>query len=146
MCMRPDYPLFHDKALSVQTVPVEDFTEAEEQTHLKYQYSLYHTLTEHAHRSDIFATSVSHSNNIALHKKLISEGLAFTYMPKLAYETEFRQDGYACLPMQGPCPIYHWLIYKNQPNSKSTLLTQTFLQFVQKKFQRQFGIYEKKKP
>jgi len=132
LCMRPDNLLFHTKP--------EDVCQQAATQQFKFKYSTYQTLTEKNFTQNVFSASVSNSSNVELHKKLISEGLAITFMPQKAYEYEFHQEGFVCIPVKNSNIISHCLLYYDSVEHEQAQLIQAFLEFFQKQFQQKFGI------
>lgn len=142
LCMRPDHPLYRDRTATLKALKNAEQPHLTNSREMKYKYSLYQILTENAFLPNVFSSSVSNSSNVALHKKLIAEGLAITYMPYMAYQYEFKNDGYVCLPIQDSYPIEHCLLYHEEQNAEKAKLIQIFSAFVQKQFRQKFGAYQ----
>lgn len=106
----------------------------------KFRYSLYQILPIFIPEL-VFNESVCNSNNVEIHKKLILEGAAITYMPKLAYTYEFQKKGFAAVPVEHAKKITHCLLYLDNPESENYALLQYFVGFIQKQFQRRFSTY-----
>ena len=118
---------------SVDSCKLYQFAEKE-----KLQFSLYQILP--LNEPDVtYAHSVSNSSNAELYKKLIWEGVAVTFMPRLAFQYKFKNDGFVCIPSTDTPPINHALIYHDDPQSVNYQLLQTVLTFIQAHFHRRFG-------
>lgn len=133
LCARPDHPLMRYKRLTTESTT--QFAEKE-----KFRFSLYQIVPLNMPEI-VYADSISNSNNVELHKKLIWEGVAVTYMSKLAYQYKFQNDGLACVPVSDGKQINHCLLYQEYPQEMHTQLLHCFLKFLQKEFQRRFGMY-----
>lgn len=103
----------------------------------KTQISLYQTLPVSSVQES-YELAVSTSNNAELHKKLLQDGKVITCMPHLAYQRQFQSEGFSCAKLDCAYPIQHCMIYVDNPESENYLFVQEFLQFVQKKFQKEF--------
>lgn len=136
LCARPDHPLMRYKSLNTEFMT--QFAEKE-----KLRFSLYQIVPLNMPEI-VYAESISNSNNVELHKKLIWEGAAVTYMSKLAYQYKFQNDGLACVPISDAKQINHCLLYQEYPQEMHTRLLHCFIKFLQKKFQQRFGIYMEK--
>lgn len=140
LCMRPEHPLYRDKSISLKALDSDGPIQDDDNCKLKYKYSLYYVLTENALYPNICSASVSNSGNTELHKKLITEGLAITYMPYMAYLYEFKNDGYAFRPIQDSYQITHCLLYQDVQTNENAELIQIFADFTKKQFQKKYGI------
>ncbi len=133
LCMRPDHPLSKLKT-----------TDSEAQYHYaqkeKLEYSFYQILSERL-TDEVYTAMISNSSNAELHKKLIMEGVAVTYMPQLAYQLEFKHEGFTSVLVEDCLPVNHCVVYHDNPESEYYQLVQVFLQFLQKQFQKRFGMY-----
>ena len=134
ICARPDHFLAKVKSLD------------EKEQHAygndgKLEYSLYQVLSSKMQDEEIWSTCISSSSNAELHKKLIMEGVAVTYMPSLAYELEFKKDGLVSVPIIDSHPINHCLLYHDNPERENNQLIQIFRNFVESHFQKQFGVH-----
>lgn len=137
LCMRPDHPLLRYK--TIDTDSMNQYAETE-----NFRFSLYQVQTEKMQYDQrVFEDAISISGNAELHKKLILEGVVATYMPNLAYQYEFKPEGLVSIPVVDSYSIQHCLLYRDNPNSENYKLLQTFLTFMQKRFQKQFGVYKK---
>lgn len=136
LCIRPDHPLNRFKEINDEI----QYQYAASQKGL-FKYSVYQTLTEKIFLQNVYESSISNSGNAELHKKLIMEEIAVTYMPKLAYQYEFKNDGFASVRLCDSQVINHCLIYRDDYTMENHQLLQVFINFVQKKFQRKFGVY-----
>lgn len=141
LCMRPDHPLYRKKSTTLKAFDIAEDQPNKDIFQLKYKYSLYYILTEKALHPNVLSASVSHSGNTELHKKLIADGLAITYMPYMAYKYEFQNDGYVFRPIQDSYQIEHCLLYHEEENQENAQLVQLFSDFVQKQFQKKYGVF-----
>lgn len=131
ICVRPDHPLARYK--TVDETFMAEFIEKNDT-----KISLYQALSDKFFTMNVSDVTISKSSNPQLHKKLIMEGLAITYMPELAYLDEFKKEGYTAVKISNASAISHCILYQNNPLDEKYTLIQTFTEFAQKKFQNRF--------
>lgn len=134
LCTRFDHSLGKYKAIN--QIILEQYAQKE-----SFRYSLYQ-ITPTITPDFSYSNAISTSNNVDLHKKLILEKAAVTFMPYSAYRHKFQKDGFHCIPMENVHPINHCILYRKHPKSDDYSLLHCFLDYLQKQFQRKFGIYQ----
>lgn len=134
LCMRPDHFLSKFKG-------VQEKEQYEYGSDGRLRYSLYQVLSSKMEDDEVWTHAISTSSNAELHKKLIMEGVAVTYMPQLAYEYEFKNDGIVALPIIDCQPVNHCLLYRDRQESATNQLVKVFTHFLQKHFEKRFGVY-----
>ena len=90
-------------------------------------------------REEVYQWSVSNSSNAELHKKLILEDIAMTYMPALAYQYKFDRETFAAIPFADAQEISHCLLYRDDQQAANHQLTMMFGQFLHDYFAYLFG-------
>ena len=131
---RPDNPMIKYKQINTS-----DSERIFTKENLKF--SLYQTFPLNGTK-DAVTNAISLSNNPEIHKKFMMENIAVTYMPKLAYELQFQQEGFSAIPSIGSQNVIHCLLYWDDPNDEDQALINTFVLFLKKHFEHIYGIYK----
>jgi DNA-binding transcriptional LysR family regulator len=100
---RPDNPIAKYKKLSRKDYETLFLKE-------NLRFSLYQTypLNQPEH---VFSSALSLSNNPEIHKKFLMENITTTYMPKMAYNLQFKQDGFYAVETSDSQKVIHCLLY-----------------------------------
>ena len=130
-CVRKDHPLAAQHAVNSDTLSA--FWEK-----TAFKFSLYQVLPMNM-RDEVYKLSVSNSANAELHKKLILEDIAMTYMPKLAYQYKFDSDTFAAIPFADASKISHCLLFRDDAEADNHQLLTVFVQFLRQYFAHIFG-------
>lgn len=131
---RPDNPMMKYKKLELREVePI--FTKE------NLRFSLYQTFPLNDPENAL-ANTLSLSSNPEIHKKFMMENIAITYMPKLAYELQFRQEGFSSITTVGTQKVIHCLLYWNDPTDEEYELINTLVVFLKKHFEHKYGPYK----
>ena len=135
---RPDNPIAKYKKLSRKDYETLFFKE-------NLRFSLYQTypLNQPEH---VFSSALSLSNNPEIHKKFLMENIAVTYMPKTAYNIQFKQDGFCAVETSDSQKVIHCLLYWDDPMDEDYDLIKTYVSFLQRHFEHGYGVYKELAP
>lgn len=131
---RPDNTIMKYKKISFN-----DVEEAFIKENLKF--SMYQTYPLNDPENAL-AYTLSLSSNPEIHKKFMLENIAITYMPKLAYELQFQQEGFSAVTTSGMQNVIHCLLYWDDPEDEDYELITTFITFLKKHFEHRYGFYK----
>lgn len=131
VCVRRDHPLSAQHAVNMDVLSTYYDKKA-------FKFSLYQIIPM-TMREEVYKWSVSNSSNAELHKKLILEDIAMTYMPALAYQYKFDSDTFAAVPFADAQEISHCLLYRDDPQAANHQLISVFVQFLHEYFAYLFG-------
>jgi len=131
---RPDNPIAKYKKLSRNDYEAL-FTKE------KLRFSLYQTYPLNQ-PEEVFSNALSLSNNPEIHKKFLMENIATTYMPKMAYHLQFKQDGFVAVETSDSQNVIHCLLYWDDPNDDDHALIQSYVAFLQRHFEHGYGVYK----
>ncbi len=109
ICVRRDHPLAGQRELD--SAAMAAYYEKN-----PFKISLYQ-ITPMTMREEVYQWAVSTSTNAELHKKLILEDIAITYMPALAYQYKFDRETFAQIPITDSLEVSHCLLYRNDPQA-----------------------------
>jgi DNA-binding transcriptional LysR family regulator len=135
---RPDNPIAKYKKLSRKDYETLFLKE-------NLRFSLYQTypLNQPEH---VFSSALSLSNNPEIHKKFLMENIAVTYMPKTAYNIQFKQDGFCAVETSDSQKVIHCLLYWDDPMDEDYDLIKTYVSFLQRHFEHGYGVYKELDP
>ena len=135
---RPDNPITKYKKLSNSEY---------EKLYLRenLRFSLYQTypLNQPEH---VFSSALSLSNNPEIHKKFLMENITTTYMPKMAYNLQFKQDGFYAVETSDSQKVIHCLLYWDDPMDEDYDLIKSYVSFLQRHFEHGYGVYKELAP
>lgn len=131
---RPDNVIMKYKKISFNDVE-NAFTKE------NLKFSMYQTFPLND-PGNALAYALSLSSNPEIHKKFMLENIAITYMPKLAYELQFQQEGFAAVTTDGMQNVIHCLLYWDDPEDEDYELITTFVTFLKKHFEHRYGFYK----
>jgi len=131
---RPDNPIAKYKKLSAKEY--EDVFNRE-----NLRFSLYQTYPLNQ-PEEVFSNALSLSNNPEIHKKFLMENIATTYMPKMAYELQFKTDGFAAVETSDSQKVIHCLLYWDNPEDEDYELIKSYVTFLQRHFEHGYGVYK----
>ncbi|MBQ2003430.1 MAG: hypothetical protein II239_00190, partial [Peptococcaceae bacterium] len=135
---RPDNPITKYKKLSNSEY---------EKLYLRenLRFSLYQTypLNQPEH---VFSSALSLSNNPEIHKKFLMENITTTYMPKMAYNLQFKQDGFYAVETLDAQKVIHCLLYWDDPMDEDYDLIKSYVSFLQRHFEHGYGVYKELAP
>jgi DNA-binding transcriptional LysR family regulator len=135
---RPDNPIAKYKKLSRKDYETLFLKE-------NLRFSLYQTypLNQPEH---VFSSALSLSNNPEIHKKFLMENIAVTYMPKTAYNIQFKQDGFCAVETSDSQKVIHCLLYWDDPMDEDYDLIKSYVSFLQRHFEHGYGVYKELAP
>ena len=135
---RPDNPIAKYKKLSRKDYETLFLKE-------NLRFSLYQTypLNQPEH---VFSSALSLSNNPEIHKKFLMENIAVTYMPKTAYNIQFKQDGFCAVETSDSQKVIHCLLYWDDSMDEDYDLIKTYVSFLQRHFEHGYGVYKELAP
>lgn len=135
---RPDNPIAKCKKLSRKDMerlyPKENL-----------RFSLYQTYPLNQ-PEDVFSSALSLSSNPEIHKKFLMENVTVTYMPKTAYQLQFKQEGFTAIETTDAQHVIHCLLYWDDPEDEEYELIKTFVAFLKKHFEHHYGVYKEANP
>lgn len=131
---RPDNPVMKFKKISNEEL-------ARIITKENLKFSMYQTFPLN-NPDEALSNAISLSNNPEIHKKFMMENIAITYMPKLAYEYLFQPDGFRAIATSGTQHVIHCLMYWDDPEDEDHLLIDSFVSFLKKHFEHNYGVYK----
>ncbi len=135
---RPDNPIAKYKKISLDKY---------EQIFIKenLRFSMYQTypLNQPEH---VFSAALSMSNNPEIHKQFLMENITTTYMPKMAYELQFKQDGFCAVETNDTQHVIHCLLYWDDPMDEDYDLIKSYVSFLQRHFEHGYGVYKELAP
>jgi DNA-binding transcriptional LysR family regulator len=135
---RPDNPIAKYKKLSRKDYETLFLKE-------NLRFSLYQTypLNQPEH---VFSSALSLSNNPEIHKKFLMENITTTYMPKMAYNLQFKQDGFYAVETSDSQKVIHCLLYWDDPMDEDYDLIKSYVSFLQRHFEHGYGVYKELAP
>ncbi len=131
---RPDNPMAKFKKVSR-----EEYEKIFTKENLRF--SLYQTYPLNQ-PEDVFANALSLSSNPEIHKKFLMENITTTFMPKMAYELQFKQDGFYAVETSDSQNVIHCLLYWDDPEDEDYDLIKAYVGFLQRHFEHGYGVYK----
>lgn len=128
LCGRSDNPLMRYRAITLDdlTTRLMEFSPS---------FSLYQ-LTSFDGPGIFQDNIITRSSNAALHKSLMLEDISLTFMPKLAYRTQFETDGIRAIDIVTGTGIIHGILYREDT---SNTLQQFFLKYLNQELRNIFS-------
>ena len=74
------------------------------------------------------------------------ENIAVTYMPKTAYNIQFKQDGFCAVETSDSQKVIHCLLYWDDSMDEDYDLIKTYVSFLQRHFEHGYGVYKELAP
>ena len=134
---RPDNPIAKYKRITheeCETLFMKD----------NLRFSMYQTYPLNQ-PEDALSNALSLSNNPEIHKKFLMENIVVTYMPKSAYELQFKPDGFVAVETSGSQNVIHCLLYWDDPADEDYELIKSYVAFLQRHFEHGYGVYRNNK-
>ena len=131
---RPDNPVAKYKKLSRK-----EYEEVYKKENLRFSMYQTYPLNQPEH---VFASALSLSNNPEIHKQFLMENIATTYMPKMAYNLQFKQDGFCAVETSDAQNVIHCLLYWDDPEDEDYALIKSYVDFLQRHFEHGYGVYK----
>ena len=128
---RPDNPLVKYKKINFNEL---------EQIYVKenMHFSLYQTYP--FNNSEVALTNaLSTSNNPEIHKQFLSNNIITTYMPRMAFEMQFKPEGFIAIPSEGLQQVVHGMLYWDEATDEDNELIKKFVEFLKKHFENNYG-------
>ena len=128
---RPDNPLVKYKKVNFEEL---------EEIYVKenMHFSLYQTYP--FNNSEVaLKHALSISNNPEIHKQFLSNNITTTYMPKMAFDLQFKPEGFISIPSEGLQRVVHGMLYWDEETDEDNELIKKFVEFLKKYFEHHYG-------